>query len=414
MNAPTDFKPHDDIAFRIDSEGIIYVDNQAVNYVEMRDQPHYKVIFYENNPELDDKNVVFRTYDPNELNEDKSITHFYDIPKWAKDEYVFAGWYHNAEYTKMDTPDNQTLYPSDFEHDTYKVANPIGTDEDPDYHLYAKWIKVGTVDKAADDTNITAGYRGFGLAGVQIRPKNVKVKDPNTGQFVDADMFDPNVRDKIEGYSDDQYNNEVKVTPEGMRFLTSLSERLLSDVNGIVKIDNTPTEGKTFGVEYGYAVGTENNINTFVNHYGIIDKTTYNLQYQGTNVNGVNTTGETKSPETDYRYITNVDCTSDQGKGVKNNRDGVVDYDHRNFDDYRLYTLVITYDTPDSKDRLGEKLDARAYMRYYDANGKLRVFYNTYKENTYYGGCMCSFNQISAMSLPAASENTEPTESSEP
>ena len=199
-----------------------------------------------------------------------------------------------------------------------------------------------------------------------------------------------------------------------MRFVTSLSERLLSEVNGIGKIDATPAEGKTFGVEYGYAVGTENNINTFVNHYGIIDKTTYNLQYQGTNVNGVNTTGETKSPETDYRYITNVDCTSDQGKGVKNNRDGVVDYDHRNFDDYRLYTLVITYDTPDSQNRLGEKLDARAYMRYYDANGKLRVFYNTYKENTYYGGCMCSFNQISAMMLPAASENTEPTESNTP
>lgn len=413
VSAPTDFNSHEDIAFRIDSEGIIYEDNQAVNYVEMRDQPHYKVIFYENNPELDDKNVVFRTYDPNELNDDKSITHFYDIPKWAKDEYVFAGWYHNNTYTKMDTPDNVSLSPSDFENDKYAVANPNG-ENDPDYHLYAKWIRVGTVDKAADDTNITAGYRGFGLAGVQIRPKNVKVKDPNTGQFVDADMFDPNIRDLIEGYSDSQYNNEVKVTPEGMRFVTSLSERLLSEVNGIGKIDATPAEGKTFGVEYGYAVGTENNINTFVNHYGIIDKTTYNLQYQGENVNGVNTTGETKSPETDYRYITNVDCTSDQGKGVKNNRDGVVDYDHRNFTDYRLYTLVITYDTPDSQNRLGEKLDARAYMRYYDANGKLRVFYNTYKENTYYGGCMCSFNQISAMMLPAASENTEPTESNEP
>ena len=393
VSVPTDFKSHADVAFRIDSEGIIYVDNQPVNYVEMRDEPTYKVIFHENNPEINDKNVVFRTYEPNELNEDKSITHFYDIPTWAGDEYVFAGWYHNSSYTVMATPDNGTLSPSDFEYDTYPVANPNGG-SDPDYHLYAKWIKVGTVEKSADDTNSVSGYRGFGLSGVQIRPKSMKIKDPDTGEYQYADMYDPNIREQIEGYTDAQYNDNVIQTPDGMRFVTSLSERLLSEVNGIVKIDNTPPAGKTFGVEYGYVVGTEDNINSFVENYNIIDKTAYNLQYQGENVNGVDTTGKTRSAETDYRYITNVDCTSKEGS---NNNPGVVKWDHRNFTDYRLYTLVVTYDDEESRNSLDKKINARAYMRYYDANGKLRVFYNTYKANTYFGGCMCSFNQVSAM-----------------
>ena len=45
---------------------------------------------------------------------------------------------------------------------------------------------------------------------------------------------------------------------------------------------------------------------------------------------------------------------------------------------------------------------ARSYLRYYDANGKLRVFYNDYKNNagnTYYGGCMCSYDQIYSVAL---------------
>ena len=46
-----------------------------------------------------------------------------------------------------------------------------------------------------------------------------------------------------------------------------------------------------------------------------------------------------------------------------------------------------------------EKLAARSYIRYYDANGKLRVFYNTYKKSMY-GGCMCSFNQVAGMAIP--------------
>ncbi|MBQ3265275.1 MAG: hypothetical protein IJH07_05805 [Ruminococcus sp.] len=402
LNGPDDFKKFDtDIGFRIDSEGIIFVDDQPVTYVEMRDEPDYKVIFHENNPELDDKNVVFRTYEPNELEKDKSIKHFYAIPEWAGDEYVFAGWYFNSTYTAMDIPDGVTLSPSDFENDKYPVPNPDGGD-DPDYHLYAKWIRVGIVSKDEKDTNIIGSYRGFGLAGVQIRPKSVKVLDPKTGEYLDASMYDPNIRD--DGIPGEQYNDAVIKTLEGMRFVTSMSERLLQEVNDIGKIDNTPDVGKAFGVEYGYVVGTEDNINTFVDHYEVVDKSAYTLQYNGDNVNGVDTTGAERTAETDYRYITNVNCTSKEGYGTKNNNKGVVKWDHRNYDDYRLFTLVVTYDTEDSKDKLGDKVDARAYIRYYDANGKLRVFYNTYRADTYNGGCMCSFNQISAMALSSRAE----------
>lgn len=394
--APADFKPYTgDIGFRIDSEGIIYVDNQPVSYVEMRDEPTYKVIFHENNPESDDKNIVFRTYEPNELNKaDKTITHFYDIPKWAKDEYVFAGWYHNAAYTAMTAPDSNILSPSDFEHDPYPVPNPSGGD-DPDYHLYAKWIKVGTVSKAEEDTNIISGYRGFGLAGVQLRP----------GTTEDLSWYDPNSREQDPSnpdFEDDKYNQSAETTPAGLRFVTSLSERLIGEINGIGKIPNTPDVGKTFGVEYGYVVGTENNINRFVDHYNVVDKAAYTLQYKGNNVNGVDTTGTLSTAENDYRYITNIDCTSREGYGTKNSNPGRVVLDHRNFSEYRLYTLVVTYDTEDSKDKMGEKINARAYIRYYDANGKLRVFYNTYRENTYYGGCLCSFNQVNTMAVPSS------------
>lgn len=277
----------------------------------------------------------------------------------AGDEYVFAGWYHNNDYTECDTPDSAANIASNFEGDGYAAR-------DTDYHLYAKWIKVGTVSKSDEDTNIISGYRGFGLAGVQIR---------------DPQMYDEN------------YTEE---TPGGLRFITSLSEELLRSIDALSSQKVSTPEGNV-DVEYGYAVGTEANINQFISHYGITDTTAYNLQYSGENVNGKDTTGKEKTVDHDFRYITNVNCTKGTGKIAK---------DHRNFKDYRLYTLVVTYEG-DSASKKADKIDARSYIRYYDANGKLRVFYNTYKKNTYYGGCMCSFNQVSAMALPSQKAETE-------
>ena len=193
---------------------------------------------------------------------------------------------------------------------------------------------------------------------------------------------------------DENYTEE---TPGGLRFVTSLSEELLSSIDALSTTQVSTLEGYV-DVEYGYAVGTEANINTFINNYNVVDTTAYTLQYKGENVNGKNTTVKGSGADTDYRYITNVNCTKGTGKIAK---------DHRNFTDYRLYTLVVTYDDADSADKKAEKIDARSYIRYYDANGKLRVFYNDYKKNMYYGGCMCSFNQVSSMALPSNKAETE-------
>lgn len=358
------YKKAEDIKFRIDTDGFAYVDGVKTDIIKMVNEPKYKVIFHENNPEINDKNVVFKIYEPLDLNEDKSITHFYDIPEWAGDEYVFGGWFHNADYSQ--TPNETT--PANFENDKYPNRG-----DGEDYHLYAKWIKVGTVSKDSDDANILEGnYRGFGLAGVQIR---------------DPKMFDTNYNTNVD--------NEDDRTPGGMRFVTSLKESLLSDIDALSTNTITTDEG-TVNVEYGYAVGSEDNINAFINNYKetISNTSKYKLQYKGENVNGVNTTGETRTGETDYRYITNVNCT----RGTTNSM-GTIKDDHRNFTNYRLYTLVVTYEG-ESSGKKDKKIDARSYIRYYDANGKLRVFYNDYKKNMYYGGCLCSYNQVSGMAIP--------------
>lgn len=396
VSAPSEvYNTAADIPFTIDIEGICHVGGKTVNYVEMIDQPKYKIIFHENKPNgtSDEKQKVFRIYEPSDLTENKVI-HFYDIPEWAGDEYVFAGWYSNDKYTYLTgiTNDNTTAkYPLNFEEKTFTKAARSGSD--PDYHFYAKWIEVGTVAQDESDTNVFGGtYRGFGLAGVQIRPQPGKVFNEETGEWEDATMYDPNIRD--EGISGEEYNDSAKPTPEGMRFVTSLSETLLSSINGIGKIEAATNEAKTFGVEYGYVVGTEANINVFTDHYQVNDPADYLLQYKGENVNGKNTTGVSREVDKDFRFITNVDCTSKDGYGTKNNNTGVVKWDHRNFDAYRLYTLVVTYEG-DSASNKGDKIAARSYIRYYDANGKLRVFYNTYKKSMY-GACMCSFNQAYA------------------
>lgn len=369
LETPDDtiYKYADDMEFRIDSEGFAYVDGKKTDVIKMVNEPKYKVVFHENNPEISDKDVIYKIYEPVDLDSNKRITHFYDIPKWAGDEYVFGGWFHNADYSK--TPNETT--PANFEQDAY-------VPRDGDYHLYAKWIKVGTVGKDDSDANILDGdYRGFGLAGVQIR---------------DPKMFDSN-------YNTD-HDDEYDRTPGGMRFVTSLKETLLSDIDALSAKTISTSEG-TVNVEYGYAVGAEGNINAFIDHYkdSIPDTSQYKLQYKGENVNGVNTTGETKTVDTDYRYITNVNCT----RGTTNDK-GTIKDDHRNFTNYRLYTLVVTYENAGSSEKMGEKVDARSYIRYYDANGKLRVFYNDYRKNMYYGGCLCSYNQVAGMAIPQKSQ----------
>ena len=398
-----------DIPFTIDIEGITHVDGKTVNFVEMVDEPAYKIIFHENKPDgtIEERNKEFRIYEPKDLVENE-VTHFYDIPEWAGDEYVFAGWYCSNKtsssnkyriYSRSADIDSNVNTAADFESDTFTAPNNATyTGKDGNYHLYAKWIPVGTVQQQKTGENIdTNNYgdtpiRGFGLAGVQIR---------------DPKMFDSNYNQNNTDPND--------VTPSGLRFVTSLKESLLSDIDVLSSQKVNTAEGDV-DVEYGYAVATEDNIKTFTGEsgYNVADPAKYKLQHKGRNVNGVDTTGtnaagerfdpssghlldelqESLNADNDYAYVTNVNCT----RGTTNSM-GTIKDDHRNLTAYRLYTLVVTYEGSDSANK-DKKIDARAYIRYYDANGKLRVFYNNYNGNRYYGGCMCSLNQVLTMALP--------------
>lgn len=202
--------------------------------------------------------------------------------------------------------------------------------------IYAHWIEVGTVEKEAGDTKKTPGntYAGFDLIGVQIREK-------------DADNMS-------------HYGNPAS----GLRFITVLSEDLYAQLNAI----------SGTAAEYGFILAKSS---TVTNNMG--NTTGSTLQYKGTNVNGVNTTAE-------YYYVTNMKCS------------GVAD--HYNGDAYRLYTAVITYKQASGaalEQQYNEKIAARAYIRYYDANGMLRTYYNNYTGTNFYGGCSTSFAAARAL-----------------
>ena len=65
---------------------------------------------------------------------------------------------------------------------------------------------------------------------------------------------------------------------------------------------------------------------------------------------------------------------------------------HKYFDDYRISTFVITYDNSADQQYLDQYVEARAYVKYVDANGFNRVGYNTYSNSKYAGGCRTSYN----------------------
>ncbi len=292
-----------------------------------------------------------------------TVEAFYDIPAFAEDDYVFAGWYYNADGDKDgDIP---------FEFDAEIPANL--TD------VYAHWIPVGEVEqqknpdapkdkKTNDFKELPAGmngkYKGFELFGVQIRPEL---------------HFD---------------NNQGDYTPGGLRFIASISEELLTKVDALS--DKTTNGNK---VEYGFVTAAESTVETVVNNTVFtVDKSTYKLQYRGANVNGVDTLLASATPDerktpNNFRYITNVDCTSEVGGYGSNPR---IQRDHKNFTNYRLATFVVTYNDDETGENKGKNIAARAYMRYYDGNGLLRTFYNDYAGTNFYGGCSTKYNDLEA------------------
>lgn len=212
--------------------------------------------------------------------------------------------------------------------------------------VYAHWIVVDSVAQdEEDEKNIPYAdgmYPGFDLTGVQIRDEQ---------------------KDDIAHYGD---------AASGLRFVTVLSEQLYSDINSILTRDGiTPNAN---GAEYGFVVAKTNTALSASKN-----DADYSLEYCDKNVNGVDTTNT-------YKYVQNVKCS-----GVP---------DHKEFDDYRLYTTVITY-----KNLEGDALDAahntaitaRSYIRYTDANGLVRVYYNNYTGTQSFGGCSTSFASASGL-----------------
>ena len=110
-----------------------------------------------------------------------------------------------------------------------------------------------------------------------------------------------------------------------------------------------------------------------------------NLEYKDTNVNDVDTTGT-------YSFVQNVDCTS----SVREYNQNTTIVDHRNYDAYRIYSLVITYKKDGKTDEQiaqakGQNIVARPYLRYQDANGLYRTYYQDYTGTKVYGGCSTNY-----------------------
>lgn len=324
------------------------VDDSSTTLYAKFEHDDYRIRFHINDPSKTLTNAnddVYLSYMPiydnaaesntvRYLNTDKTVSPFYDIPKvigTGSQRMVFKGWYRN----KANDDD----------------SNPIrfnGTKFVADADVYAHWIDIGTVGKAKDDDKIgVSSYYGFDLFGTQIRN------------------------------ADDDDNYPVKPSSfdkSGLRFVTSFSEKLLSDID---KLDGTKTRP-----EYGYVLAKKSTAEKAAQLAGV-SSDSYELEYKGKNVNGKDTTAKTS-----YGYVTNVNCTSNKSYS------GIVPLDHFNSDNYRIFSLVITYKKSDSASQ-SQDVIARPYIRYTDANGLFRTYYSDYTGSSkLYGGCSTSFNSV--------------------
>lgn len=281
---------------------------------------------------------------------------FYNATPDRGNDYVFKGWYYNDG----SVVDKNTTYTAD--------AN-----------LYAHWATVTDVDKDNNDNNIISGkYSGYGLKGVQIRKENL----------TDGNHLDEN-------------NRAIKM-PGGLRFITSLSQSLLDEIDEIDgSVDGT-------NIEYGYAVTKKEMLDGYLEHYfpSQEGRAGYKIKNCDTNVNGVNTTGTVKprTADNDYRYVTNVNCTSldyDENAAEANRK-----YDHKKYGNYRLYTMVITYEDESAGDKSVD-IVARPYLKYTDANGLLRYRYDDYVGTNVCGGCSVSYNSVESFAGKVGRQESE-------
>ena len=176
-----------------------------------------------------------------------------------------------------------------------------------------------------------------------------------------------------EGIRDTNFGYEKK--PGGLRFVTSLNMDVVNKINAI----------KPNNIEYGYVAATNKG---WIDYHHAAGR---KLQYASTNTNGIDTKSDKATNENYFGFASNIICTS-----RKTNGSGEVKEDHRNFDGYLLYTLVITYENvEDEESAKNTKVLARPYIKYLDANGLERVAYSEYRGNSNtLGGCYTSYNAI--------------------
>lgn len=341
-----------------------YPDYSDVDENEVRlVRKEYDVNYHINNNDMDDiyADEIFTPYVTNhEVKNGNVIQEFHNIPQLKDpDGYVFKGWYYDRT-----GDDNPVEFGTAYEpKDIYETGIDI----------YAHWEKIDKIEqeKDIDEKDLPSDMQGdggkyyydsFGLFGVQLRPEN---------------WIDENTSVRENG---------------GLRFATSISEQLLSDIDALSDKKVVSEQGYEHNVEYGFVTASKATTDTVVNDASFnIDKNTYKLQYKGTDVNGVDTTVRERS-ENNFNYVTNVDCTSQQG-GYGGN--SAINIDHRDCNEYRIATFVVTYEG--HPENMSKDIIARSYMRYYDANGLLRTYYNDYGGTCVYGGCCTSYNSAAGM-----------------
>ena len=252
----------------------------------------------------------------------------YDIPD-VGGEYIFKGWYDGA---------GEDAQPVDFD-------NTTSTGD-----VYAHWAEIGEVtpDDSDPQKSERETYGGFDTLGVQMKAGELS--------------------DKTNG---------------GIRFVASLSNNLLGELDALS--DMTVQSGSYHdNVEYGFVAAKEKALNdwvTFAESNGQ-DMSAYKIGYNGTNVNGVDTTAHTVNYQ---GVVSNMDCTASDYS-----TSSITDFNK--FDDYRIYTFAVTY--ADSQDMTDVSIVARAYLRYYDANGLLRTVYDDYDGTNTYGGLSVSYDTV--------------------
>lgn len=220
---------------------------------------------------------------------------------------------------------------------TEDTAMDCTTAHSADVHFYAHWFETGSVPQEDDGKELSgSGYQGFDLAGLQIRTSE----------------------------NDTQSHNGT--AGGGLRFITVLSESLYSQINALPGNEN--------GAEYGFVMAKSSVLASYTQDGN------YRLEYKGSDVNGKDTTA-------DYSYVINLECSGYT--------------DHFNGQAYRLYTGVVTYKSAAAQGDAAlaaahaSDMVARSYIRYYDANGLYRTYYNNYTGNSKVGGgCSASYDTV--------------------